>query len=1045
MGLILGLDLGVSSVGFGIIEEDTYNIVDYGVRLFDEADANNNLKRRTMRGARRLKSRKRNRIQALKYYLCQIGLVNTIDFEKLNNVYELRVKGLNEKLSSLELVNVLVNIAKHRGVAYDIAIDEKDKEAEALSSALSLNTKSLSNQQKYVCEIQFDKLKNGEKLRTTNNLYKSCDYEKELRKILSNQDLKPEDIEKIVDIIFRKREFSEGPGSEKFPTPYGSYRWIDNVLQHVNLIEVMRGKCSIFPEESRIAKCCYQACLFNLLNDLNNLTILKNGEKVKLTKEEKQNVIDVINEKGHITPKQLMKKLGVDEEHISGFRVDKNNKPLLTTFDIYEKMLKLELNSDFINDKNEIDQVIEVLTKTIVVGKRMEELSNLDIKLSKEEIEKLSTLTKVNGYHSLSKKAMDILIPELLSSNFNQMELIHNNNLFQNKLDFSTKNIPFDDSSILSPVAVRVHKQTLLIVNKLREEYGEFAAIVIETTRAKNSQEEKREEIEKQKKFEDAKTITNEFLFKKGLNPEKVNTNTKLKLRLYNEQNGKTIYSGETIDLDLLLNDDKAYEIEHIIPFSISFDNSLNNKALASHQENQDKGNHSPWGYFSSGKVEGPNDSWEKYVAFVNVLNLNPKKKENLLRQEDITKYENRKSFINRNLNDTSYGIRTVMNTLKSYFKANQISTNVFTIKGKITSAFRGRVGLKKDRDEYIHHAIDALIIASFKNQKTFYEAFELGTTEQGDLYHLQTGELFDLENPLEDSKLLKFISNLKNIHGIPNDFSYKVDTKTNRQFSDETIYSTRKYEDGEYVIKKYKDIYGKDDGEKVKKLFEKNEATKLLVYRNDKQTFELLEKIVNAYSNEKNPFAKYKEEHGYIRKYSKKGDGPIIKQLKYVDGKLGNYLDITQKYPKTNDKKVVLLQNTPYRTDFYISKEGFYKFLTIRRFHIKQIDGLNVIDYDLYQSLKENKKITLDDEYLFTLNRNNIIHIVGEKDEYFKFIATNNDIKNIIEVKRIERLTEKQMMVSIGKKVKKIEKYNVSPIGKYQKVVKETLKLVWK
>ena len=70
----------------------------------------------------------------------------------------------------------------------------------------------------------------------------------------------------------RRRNFSEGPGSYEFPTKYGSYRvdYVDGIktIKHVNLIEEMRGKCSIFRNEPRIAKCSFEACLFNLLNDL---------------------------------------------------------------------------------------------------------------------------------------------------------------------------------------------------------------------------------------------------------------------------------------------------------------------------------------------------------------------------------------------------------------------------------------------------------------------------------------------------------------------------------------------------------------------------------------------------------------------------------------------------------------------------------------------------------------------------------------------------------------------------------------------------------
>lgn len=47
MGYILGLDLGITSVGFGIIEEDTYKIIKYGVRLFDEGTADNKFNKKT--------------------------------------------------------------------------------------------------------------------------------------------------------------------------------------------------------------------------------------------------------------------------------------------------------------------------------------------------------------------------------------------------------------------------------------------------------------------------------------------------------------------------------------------------------------------------------------------------------------------------------------------------------------------------------------------------------------------------------------------------------------------------------------------------------------------------------------------------------------------------------------------------------------------------------------------------------------------------------------------------------------------------------------
>lgn len=1057
MGYILGLDLGITSVGFGIIEEDTYKIIKYGVRLFDEGTADNNLTRRQNRSSRRLKSRRKNRINAIKYLLLNNNVIPNVNFDILDNVYELRVKGLTQKLTNLELANVLVNLAKRRGSSLDVAVDENDNESVVAASALTKNTAELKKNNLYICQAQLAKIKSGVKLRNHDNIYKSDDYEKELRQILSNQDLSNELNDKIVEIIMRRRNFSEGPGSYEFPTKYGSYRvdYVDGIktIKHVNLIEEMRGKCSIFRNELRIAKCSFEACLFNLLNDLNNLTINGNG---KITKEQKLQIInDYVIPKGKITIPQLVKYLGVEEKDITGFRKNKSEKNIITTFDTYSKMINF-LPKDILNVTAYVDSIIELLTKTAVVEERIEEIKKLNLGLNDDIINQLANMTKVNGYHSLSKKAMDIIIPEMIETDKNQMQIIHDNNLDKNDCQEKGAKIKFDSSAILSPVTKRVHMQAIQVVNELRKEYGEFDSIVIETTRAKNSSDEKKDIQEDQKRLEEQKRKSDELLIDLDKNPDNYNTLTKLKLRLYKEQEGKTIYAGLPIDLDLLLNDPTAYQIEHIIPYAVSFDNSMNNKSLASAKENQDKGKRTPWQYFSSGMVsecEGPINDWESFEAFVNSLKISKNKKNNLLNQEDVTKFDNMKAFVARNLSDTSYGVRTVMNTMQQYFNDNNINTNVFTVKGRLTNIFRSRVGLKKDRDYFIHHAVDALIIAGSKNQSVFNNAYLLSSTKDGILIK-KTGEVFDYsQDPFDDPRFLNYISSLKKIEGKPEDFSYKVDKKTNRQFADQTIYSTRNYDGVDYVVKKYKDIYGKD-GESLKKLFDDKKEQTLLMARNDIQTFELFKKIYENYKNEKNPFAKYKDEFGPIKKYCKDGKGPEIYQVKYISDKLGNHLDISDKYNVENgNKKVVLLQISPYRTDVYQSKEtGLYNFITIRRYHIYQENDMNIIKPELYQKLLSDKKIDETYEFKFSLNRNDIINLVTIDNQadhidemLYRFIGTNNDKTNKIEIRYIEKMTLKQIMVSIGKKIVKFEKYNVSPTGKKAKAEKEVLKLKWK
>lgn len=59
---VLGLDIGVTSCGYGVIDLETGRFVDYGVRLFEEGKAKNNKNRREARSSRRLTSRRHTRI-----------------------------------------------------------------------------------------------------------------------------------------------------------------------------------------------------------------------------------------------------------------------------------------------------------------------------------------------------------------------------------------------------------------------------------------------------------------------------------------------------------------------------------------------------------------------------------------------------------------------------------------------------------------------------------------------------------------------------------------------------------------------------------------------------------------------------------------------------------------------------------------------------------------------------------------------------------------------------------------------------------------------
>lgn len=813
---VLGLDIGITSVGYGVIDLKTNNFVDYGVRLFKEGTAAENEARRSARGRRRLLSRRKNRLEDMRNLLKKYQIIDE-NFKPLSNVYELRNKGLSTSLTNDELASALLHLTKHRGSVLDTVEDDEEaaKDSEKTKAVLGTNAKLLA-QGRYVCQLQLERLQSEGKVRGHANNFKTTDYIEEANEILKHQNIDEKLKEKIIEIIQRKRAYYEGPGSEKSPTPYGRFIEVDGQIQQIDLIEKMRGKCSVYPNESRAPKMSLSAELFNFLNDLNNLTV--DGEK--LTTEEKNQILKVVSQKGSITLKQVAKLLEVEEDSFAGYRIDKSNKPLLTEFKGYKKVKKIfkECGEDIsFHDYEKIDFIIEIITKQKGMQERKTSLENSKYTFTNTLLDKLVLMNGVSGYHALSFKALRELNKELYMTDMNQMQILHQMNLFdKNRISHKGRNnIMADETAILSPVARRAQNETFKVINELRKKYGEFDSIVIEMTRDKNSVEQAKKQRESQR-----------YLEEYGYDADKVNGKTKTKLRLYMEQDGKSAYTLQPLDIRRIISDPTYTEIDHVIPVSISLDDSLNNKVLITRMENQLKGQMTPVEAYQKGKFVDTGCTLVEYIESVkNNKKYNNKKKGNLLFKEDITKFSVIQQFINRNLVDTSYACRVVLNTLSDYFKDNGIDTKVHTVVGKLTNKLRQQIQLEKIRDEdYLHHAVDALIVASIKKMGLLNSYLMKYTFDK--LYDEMTGEVKEVpeDKAFFDEKYISFIVNLKTLYMQSNQYyrgilerkemvyapikiSHKINTKPNRQVADETIYSTRNIDNKEMIVQKYKDI----------------------------------------------------------------------------------------------------------------------------------------------------------------------------------------------------------------------------------------------
>ena len=140
---ILGLDIGIASLGWAVIDYDKENslnnkIIKSGVRIFTIAENPKTgeplaLPRRNARGARRTIKRKKQRLKTIKNLFVKylnltkdeiFSSVNIFNEKKQKDVWQLRDKALKRELTNKEFARVLMQIAKRRGYKSNRRVEE---------------------------------------------------------------------------------------------------------------------------------------------------------------------------------------------------------------------------------------------------------------------------------------------------------------------------------------------------------------------------------------------------------------------------------------------------------------------------------------------------------------------------------------------------------------------------------------------------------------------------------------------------------------------------------------------------------------------------------------------------------------------------------------------------------------------------------------------------------------------------------------------------------------------------------------------------------
>ncbi len=524
-----------------------------------------------------------------------------------------------------------------------------------------------------------------------------------------------------------------------------------------NLIEKMVGKCTFEKDLPRAAKACYSFELFNLHQKINSLRI----EDVTLgswplSREERQLVAKLAHDKAELKYSDLRKHLQLSlNEKFNSLTYGRDNMDevekkskfnyLKAYHDIrksLDKVNKGRINHISIEQRDVIGETLTLYKNESTINEKLGEAG-----LSKYDIYELLPLS-FRGFGHLSLKALRNIVPflqegyiyseaaTLAGYNFRA----HDNQEKYTYLPASGEQL--DD--ITNPVVRRAISQSIKVINAVIRKHGSPQLVCIELSREMGRNFSDRKKIEKQIAENAAlnNTIKNKIIEYGHPNPTGQDI---VKMKLWQEQDGRCAYSGDSIPISRLFEPGIA-DVDHIIPYSISFDDSYANKVLVKSNENRQKGNLLPCEYMKNDPAK-----LDKFVVWVNTSVRNYRKQQRLLKMS-ITE-EDRNKWKERQLNDTKYISRFISNYVRDYLQfapsENLGKRRVITVNGSITAYMRKRWGLRKDRyASDLHHAMDAAVVAcvsdSMIRKITRYSQYCEAKSSRNHFIDYETGEVID-------------------------------------------------------------------------------------------------------------------------------------------------------------------------------------------------------------------------------------------------------------------------------------------------------------
>jgi len=748
-------------------------VIRAGVRIFSDGrrpkdKASLAVDRRAARAMRRRRDRMLRRKARLMRQLVDFGFFpedaavrkQLVDL----NPYELRARALDDPLTGAEFARALFHLNQRRGFKSNRRTDKKDSDATPLKQAIADTRKILHGdgtapQARTVGEYLWHRMRDGQPVRARYRELRLTTPEGKAR-LDKRYDL-------YIDRAMVEQEFDAIWKAQARLTPAlftetARAALKDTLLFQRRLRPVEPGRCTLLPEYPRAPLALPSTQRFRIYQEVNNLRIVDALLSERpLTLAERDTLVHALERRAKVKFDSMRKLLKLSGD--SRFNLE----------DVKRSELKGNLTTAILAKAQHFGDRWFSLTlaqQDAIVARLVEEESEAALVAFLEQhwqcetgaAQRIAELALPDGYGSLSQQALDRVLPHLADAVVSFADAARLAGFHHSQLQANTavpgvtielegvnletgelrtwhvfralpyygmvlqRHVGFGTGSESDPPEKRYGKianptvhiglnQLRLVVNAIINRYGHPREVVLEVARdLKQSQEERdnenRRQADNQKRNERCRQTVASTL---GIPTHAVKTADIQKLILWEELSADALdrrcpYSGKQIGVAELLSD--AVEIEHILPFSRTLDDSLNNKTVAFRVGNRIKGNRTPWEARADFEAQG----WSHEEMLVRASRM-PRQKSYRFAEHGYQQWlRDDKDFLARALNDTRY-----LSRVAREYVSLMCPQATRVIPGRMTALLRGKFGLNdvlgvtgaKNRNDHRHHAVDACVI----------------------------------------------------------------------------------------------------------------------------------------------------------------------------------------------------------------------------------------------------------------------------------------------------------------------------------------------